>query len=73
MTMLGGFGNGYEFEVTSTHERVNAYMFDAYGRFTKVNYKYTVVITDENTVTCTCQKSQLNRIPCSYVLAVCHL
>ena len=73
MTTLGGFGNWNEFEITSTQEKVNAYIKDASGRFTKANYKYTVVIMDENTVTCTCQKPQLNRIPCSHVLAVCRL
>ncbi|XP_078162886.1 uncharacterized protein LOC144558054, partial [Carex rostrata] len=63
----------HEFEITSTQEKVNAYMKDASGRSTNANYKYTVVIMDENTVTCTCQKPQLNRIPCSHVLAVCRL
>ena len=46
MTTLGGFGNWNEFEITSTQEKVNAYIKDASGRFTKANYKYTVVITD---------------------------
>ena len=73
MKTLGGFGNWNEFEVTSTQEKVNAYKSDAFGWFTKANYKYTVVITDDNTVTCTCQKLQLNKIPCSHVLAVCRL
>ncbi|XP_078151993.1 uncharacterized protein LOC144547263 [Carex rostrata] len=73
MTTLGGFGNWNEFEITSAQEKVNAYIKDASGRFPKANYKYTVVIMDENTVTCTCQKPQLNKIPCSHVLAVCRL
>ncbi|XP_078179604.1 uncharacterized protein LOC144573725 [Carex rostrata] len=32
MTTLGGFGNWNEFEITSTQEKVNAYMKDASGR-----------------------------------------
>ena len=73
MKTLGGFGNNNEFEITSTQERVHAFIPDDSGRYTKANYKYTVIIGDDHTVTCTCQKPQLDRIPCSHVLSVCRL
>ena len=51
-----------EFEVTSTQERVHSYILDDSGRCTKANFKYTVLIRDDHTVECTCQKPQLDRI-----------
>ena len=44
MITLGGFDNWNEFEVTSTQEKVNAYMSDASGQFTKANYQGRIYV-----------------------------
>lgn len=50
MKTQGDFGNYNEFEITATDEKVNQYMPDGSSRFTKANFKYKVVIKDDNTV-----------------------
>ena len=67
------FGNHGEFEVVSLGEKVPFDIEDGRWVYTYQDYKYRVIVKNESEVECSCQKPQLEGIPCVHVLSVCRL